>query len=350
MPLREPAGGGFRPGRLAGICAALLGLLLLVLLAGLSVGAAPVRPWVLLSRASNVEEAARARDILLGLRLPRILLAAVVGAALSAAGVTFQAVLRNPLADPYILGVSGGAALGAILTAAFGAGDGTASAAGLIRSLFAFGGAAGTLLLLFALARASGRISNTSLLLTGAVVNAFFSALILFIITVVDYTRFQSVFFWLVGTIEPSGYGPLAATAACVAGSLLGLVLLSGRLNLLSLGDDEARSLGVEPDSIKKLAIIAASLATASAVSMSGLIGFVGLMVPHATRAVLGSDHRSLLPAAALGGAIFLVAADTAARTLLAPVEMPVGIITAVCGGPFFLYLFQRRRAREMGG
>jgi len=341
---------GFRPARLAGLCLALLVALAAAIAFGLSVGAAPVRPWSFLAGSLSGEEAQRAREILLGLRLPRVLLAALVGAALSTAGAGFQAVLRNPLADPYILGVSGGAALGAILSALAGSGEGSV-AAELLRPVLSFGGAGATLALLFALARRSGGVSRTALLLTGAVINAFFSALILFVITVVDYTRFQRVFFWLVGTLEPVSYGTLAATALLVTVAVTLLILSSGRLNLLALGDEEARSLGVDPERIRTFTILAASLATAAAVSTSGLIGFVGLMVPHGVRAAIGPDHRMLLPTAALAGAVFLVVADTAARTVLAPVEMPVGVVTALCGGPFFLYLFHRsgRQARGAG-
>jgi iron complex transport system permease protein len=331
------------------------------MLIGLWVGAAPVSPLELLSGRLTGDEAARAREILFGLRLPRVLLAALVGAALSASGVTFQAILRNPLADPFILGISGGAALGAILVAALGldlaatsgaaaAGSGglasflTVAGSSLVRPLAAFAGSALTLLLLLTLSRFSPRGSNAPMLLTGVVVNAFFSAVILFVITVVDYTRFQRVFFWLVGSLEPPAPGPLAATALACALGLAGLIALSSRMNLLVLGEDEAHSLGIDPEKTKRRAILAASLLTAAAVSLSGLIGFVGLMVPHAARALFGSDNRVLVPVSALGGAAFLVLADTLARTLLAPVEMPVGILTAVCGGPFFLFLFHRRQ------
>ena len=337
--------GTFSPARTLAVCLVLFVVLVVALAAGLSVGAAPVRPWTLLSGALSGDEAMRAREILLGLRLPRLLLAAIVGAALSAGGVAYQAVLRNPLADPFILGVSGGAALGAILSSALGLEAGAGEGAlGLARPVLAFAGAVAAILALFAVSRGSRRrLSETSVLLTGAIINAFLSAVILFVITVADYTRFQRVFFWLVGSIEPPPLAPLATTGLLVAAGLAALVLLSGRMNVLSLGDDEARALGIDPHAVRRNTILAASLVTAAAVSMSGLIGFVGLMVPHAARTILGPDHRSLLPASALAGAAFLVAADSVARSLLAPVEMPVGIITALCGGPFFLYLFNRR-------
>jgi iron complex transport system permease protein len=265
-----------------------------------------------------------------------------VGAALACSGATFQAVLRNPLADPYILGVSGGAALGAICSTAFGLDRSPAGWA--LRPLAAFAGSSCTIILIFLLARMRGRVSNYPLLLTGVVVNAFFSAMILFIITVADYTRFQQVFFWLVGSIEAPGWGALGALTVAIFAGLCGLFLLAGKMNLMSLGEEEARALGVDADRVKRIAILTASFVTAAAVSWSGLIGFVGLMVPHAVRLVWGPDHRLLLPASALGGAAFLVAADTGARTFMAPVEMPVGIITAAIGAPFFLFLFHREK------
>ena len=333
----------FTAGRLARVTLLLSAILAVVILLALGTGAAPVPVLrTLFGPAGGTEETLRAREILFGLRLPRILLGAMVGAALASAGVTFQAVLRNPLADPYILGVSGGAALGAIVAAALGLDR--AAGGWALRPLFAFAGSATTILLLFLLARLRGRVSNYPLLLTGVVVNAFFSALILFIITVADYTRFQQVFFWLVGNIEAPGWPTLAALGVGLAAGFCGLYLLAGRMNLMSLGEEEARGLGVDVDRVKLAAILIASFVTAAAVSWSGLIGFVGLMVPHAARLLWGPDHRLLLPAAALGGAAFLVAADTGARTLMAPVEMPVGIITAAIGAPLFLFLFHREK------
>ena len=336
----------FTKGRLLLISGLLAVLLAVVIALALGIGSAPVPVIQTLFGSHPVpggDEALRAREILMGLRLPRILLAALVGAALACAGATFQAVLRNPLADPYILGVSGGAALGAITAAALGADS--APAAWALRPLAAFAGASSTILLIFFLARLRGRVSNYPLLLTGVVLNSLFSAVILFVITVADYARFQQVFFWLVGSIEAPPWPALAALAVALACGLAVLFALANRLNLLSLGEEEARALGVDVDRVKLGAILAASFVTATAVSWSGLIGFVGLMVPHAGRLLGGPDHRLLLPASALGGAIFLIAADTGARTLMAPIEMPVGIITATIGAPFFLILFQREKA-----
>lgn len=335
----------FTPGRFVAVCAALLGILVFVCLLAMEMGSARVSFLGTLFGASvDARSSELARTILLDLRLPRILLAAMVGAALGAAGTTFQAVLRNPLADPYILGVSGGAALGAIAATALGAdrlGFGFA-----LRPLAAFLGAGSTILALVLLARLRGRASNYPMLLTGVVLNALFSALILFIITVADYTRFQEVFFWLVGAIPSPTWPTIALLAVLLLAGLAALTLLGGRLNLLSLGEEEAGSLGIDVDRVKLVAILVASLVTATAVSWSGLVGFVGLMAPHAARRLWGPDHRLLVPASALGGAIFLVAADTGARSLMAPAEMPVGVVTALIGAPIFLVLF-RRETRE---
>ena len=334
----------FTPARLARVTTLLVVLLALTIGLAIGVGAVhvPILATLFGGSGGGPDEVARAREILLGLRLPRVLLAALVGAALASAGTTFQAVLGNPLADPYVLGVSGGAALGAIAAAA--AGVDSAPGGWALRPLAAFAGAAITIGMIFFLARLRGRVSNYPLLLTGVVVNAMFSALILFIITVADYTRFQQVFFWLVGNLESPAWPTLGPLAVALGAGFAYLFTLAHKLNILALGEQEARALGVDVDRVKLGAILAASFITAAAVSWSGLIGFVGLMVPHAARRLWGPDHRLLLPASALGGAIFLVAADTGARTLMAPTEMPVGILTAAIGAPFFLYIFHREK------
>ena len=287
------------------------------------------------------------RTILLDVRLPRVLLGALVGAALASAGVAFQAVLRNPLADPFLLGVSGGALLGRVLWASLGASDPLDP--GLGAPLAAFAGALGTLAVLFGLTRAGGRTRSVTLLLVGVVLNAFFSAVVLFLLTAGDTARTRDLFYLLVGTLPSPSWGVLAMVATLVLGSVLGLGLGAHRLNLLSLGDESAAHLGVQVERATWAAIAVASLATASAVAFAGIIGFVGLVVPHALRLALGPDHRRLVPGAALGGAAFLVLADAGARTLLQPVQLPVGVLTAGIGGPFFLVLLWRR-LREAGG
>ncbi len=278
---------------------------------------------------------------ILRIRLPRILMAALAGAALGASGAVFQAVLRNPLADPYILGVSGGAALGAFL----------ATAAGLqalapvlpVREAAAFLGAAATVGSLFLLSSAGGRLLSYPMLLIGVIMNTVYLALILLIETVVDFTRLHGVRLWMIGSIPIEGYGLISGLSALLVLGVAGLSLCGRDLNLMSAGEDAARSLGVTVERTRLVTVLLASLVTAAVVSVAGPIGFVGLIVPHAARLVFGPDHRLLVPACALTGAIFLMAADTAARTVMAPTEIPVGVITALCGGPFFLWLYRRQ-------
>jgi iron complex transport system permease protein len=282
------------------------------------------------------------RDILVRVRLPRVFLAALVGAALSGAGVVFQAVLRNPLADPYILGVSGGAALGAVLFTALLGSAALGSALG--RPGAAFAGALATLFFL-SLARVGGRTEPTVLLLVGVVLNAFYSAVILFLLTAGDASRFRGALFYLVGSMASASslsWPVLGSIAVFAAAGLAFLLVISHRLNLLAFGEEVAGHLGVDAEKTVWVAVAGASLITAAAVAFTGLVGFVGLIVPHLVRTLAGPDHRLLLPASALGGAAFLVLADTVARTVVAPGEMPVGVVTALVGGPFFLFLFLR--------
>jgi iron complex transport system permease protein len=285
------------------------------------------------------------REILLGYRLPRILLAAIVGAALSGAGVGFQAVLRNPLADPFILGVSGGALVGAVLFTTLS--GSAALGAPIGESLAAFAGATGTLFVLFHLARVRGRTGSTTLLLVGVVLNAFYSAVIVFLLTAGDPGQFQSVLFRLIGWIPSPRPVVLLAAGAIVVLGLLVLLLHGHRLNLLAFGEETAGQLGVEVERTIWTVVIGASLITAAAVAFTGLVGFVGLIVPHLVRTVQGPDHRLLLPVSALVGSGFLILADTTARTVVQPTEVPVGVITTLLGGPFFLLLFLRRMRAE---
>ncbi len=282
-----------------------------------------------------------ARAILLEVRLPRIVLAAMVGAALSAAGAAYQAILRNPLADPFILGISGGAALGAVLFTACAGDQEVGSVVG--RPLSAFAGAVATLLLLFRLARVRGRTATTPLLLVGVVLNAFDSAVILALLTAGDPARFQGVLLYLVGALGWAPWESLAAAGALVVAGLAVVWALSHCLNLLALGEEQAATVGVPVERTIWAVLLAASLPAAAATALVGLVGFVGLIVPHAVRVAFGPDHRVLVPASALGGAAFLLLADTLARTAVAPAELPVGVITACAGGPFFLLLYLHR-------
>ena len=318
--------------------AGLLALLALSFTIGLSVGATR---FTLLDLWRDGDTGRLARDLIIGIRLPRVVLAAIAGAALAGAGVAFQAILRNPLADPYILGVSGGAAVGAVLPlAVFGGG---LAAWSQLRPLTAFAGAILATALVIRLAGARGRAAGTPILLIGWVANSFFFSLILFLETTLDFVDLQGVLFWLVGSLSTPTVDLLVPLGATVVAGLTALFLLSARFNLLSLGEEEAAHLGVRVPAVRLAGIVAASLVTATVVSITGMIGFVGLMVPHIVRLWIGSDHRLLLPGAALFGSSFLVLADALARTIAAPTELPVGVITALAGGPFFLWLYRSR-------
>jgi iron complex transport system permease protein len=271
------------------------------------------------------------------LRLPRALLGAMVGGALSVSGVAFQALLRNPLADPYILGVSGGAAVGALLASLFLAG------AFLPLPACAFLGAALAATTVFLLARRGGGVSRERLVLMGVVVGAFLNALIMMMVTLAPPGRIPGAVYWLMGDLGQGTLPRVGLLAPYVAIGLAGLLLLSRALDLLLLGDEAAFHAGLPVERVKTALYLTASLLAGSVVAVSGLIGFVGLIVPHGARALVGSSHRRLLPAALLFGAAFLLLADVAARTLSPSGELPVGVVTALVGAPFFLALLRGR-------
>ena len=276
-------------------------------------------------------------EIFVRVRLPRIILAAIVGAALACSGVVFQALLRNPLADPYILGISSGAGLGTIIAVISGL-NWTLWGRSPI-AVFAFAGALGTVWLVWFIGRITGRAHVTGLLLAGVVVNAFFSAVIMFLTSIAKSQQIHATIFWLMGNMTEEKLAVLWVGSGCILAGILALYFISPQLNALSFGEDDARSMGVDIARTQTIAFAAAAFITAMAVSLSGLIGFVGLVVPHAVRLVLGPDHRQLLPLSGIIGAIFLVAADTVARVVVAPAQLPVGVVTAIVGGPFFLVL-----------
>lgn len=291
--------------------------------------------------------------VLFRLRIPRVLLAAEVGAALSVAGVALQALLRNPLADPFVFGLSGGAAIGtAIVVAASGTAVGAAalSAASLVgllpAQLAAVAGAMAAALLVFALGRARGQLEPTRALLVGVVFNSFASAVVLSVEAVLQPEQTQAVLLWLSGTLGYEALPLLAGAGVALLAPALVLIALAGRLNLLALGDEGAAALGVDVARTRLLAFFAASAAVGIAVAFTGLVGFVGLVVPHAVRLVTGPDHRVVLPASALGGAAFLVLADALARVLFRGLgaEPPVGAVTAIVGAPLFVALLWSRR------
>jgi len=305
---------------------------------------AQVDPLADFIKAVKGGELSRDSAILLKLRLPRLLMAGIVGAALSVAGAGFQGLLRNPLADPFILGVSGGGALGAIIAIALGVGTVLGSVPAV--PLFSFLGAFGTVLVVFRIARIEGRVPAHTLLLAGVVANAFLSALIMFVVSITKVSIAYSIVSWMMGSVGYESYSTiLGISAYVIAGGAL-LFGLSRDLNLMSLGEDAAHQTGVAVERTKGAAFFAASLVTGAVVSVSGLIGFVGLIVPHVTRLIFGPDHRLLVPCSMLAGAIFLMICDTLARTIIAPTEIPVGVVTALCGGPFFILLLRRRQSR----
>lgn len=276
-------------------------------------------------------------EILVQVRIPRVLLAAMVGAALAASGVIFQALLRNPLADPYILGVSSGAGLGAMLAVIGGLGWTLWGRSPI--AVFAFLGALGTVWLVWALGRITGKYQVTGLLLAGVVVNAFFSAMIMFLISIAKSQHLYATLFWLMGNMTEEDWFVLWVGGGCILAGIVALFFLGPQLNIISVGRQDARSVGVRVERVELAAFAVSAFITAVAVSLSGLIGFVGLIVPHAVRLVFGPDHRQLVPLSSLAGAVFLVVADTVARMVVAPAQLPVGVVTAMIGGPFFLFL-----------
>jgi iron complex transport system permease protein len=323
-------------------------LLILVILVSITLGSVNVPPFrsirILLQSILGLKGAGSdtERTIILSLRLPRAILAGLVGAGLSVSGATFQALLRNPLADPYILGVSSGAAVGAIIAILLGLGT---FSFGL--PLASFLGALLTILVVFYFGRQDRKIHPHTLLLAGVITGSFLSALIMFFISVSRREELHTILFWLMGDFSFSNPRAILIIFPYI---LLGVVLLylrSRHLNLILSGEENAIQLGVDVEKLKLISYLSASLITAASVSACGLIGFVGLIIPHSVRLIFGPDHRLLIPSAALLGASFLIASDTIARTLLAPVELPVGVITAAFGGPFFIYLLKTRKGMK---
>ncbi len=276
-------------------------------------------------------------------RLPRAIAGALVGAALASAGVVLQALLRNPLATPFTLGVSAGASLGAMTVLILGV---TVSFAGVSAvPLASFAGSLVAVGIVYALARLRRQgLSTNVLLLAGVTLNSLFSAIILFVQYLADFSQSFQAIRWLMGNLDVSSYDPIFSALPMLGLAFAAFATLPRSLNLLALGPDHAATRGVDVLRAQRLAFVSASLATGAAVSVGGPIGFIGIIVPHMVRLLVGADHRIVLPASAFLGAAFLVTCDVGARTLMAPVELPVGIITAVLGGPFFLWLLIRHR------
>lgn len=286
------------------------------------------------------------RLILFRIRLPRALMGVIVGGALAAAGTVLQALLRNPLAEPHLLGVSGGAAFGGVVMLV------VVGAAGVLPALLvpagAFVGALLAMLIVYRLGTVHGRLQPYTFLLAGVVCNAFTGALIMALNAFADFFQAHGILFWLMGSLEARSYWLVAASAAYLAGGLAWLIGHTRAFNVLSLGEESAAQLGVPVGQVRRAAFVVSSLLVGAAVSVSGMIGFVGLIVPHVTRRLIGADYRLLLPASVLVGGTFLVLADTVARSALGAGEIPVGVVTALCGGPFFIYLLRREGGRAV--
>lgn len=278
-------------------------------------------------------------------RFPRLLLAVFVGAALSIAGAVMQGVFGNPLAEPAVVGVSTGAAVGACLVIVFG----FTFAGSFTSVLLAFVTGIATTLLVYLSARSNGRTEVVTIVLTGVAVNALGGAVIALLVFLGDTQQREQIVFWQLGSLNGTRWQDVAVAAPLIAIGVFGCLLLSRRLDLLALGERQARHLGVRVESLRVVSITLVALLTAAAVAMCGIIAFVGLVVPHVMRMVLGPGHRVLLPASALAGAVLLTAADLVARTAVPYAELPIGMITALVGGPFFFWLLRRSR-RQAGG
>jgi iron complex transport system permease protein len=338
--------------RLAVVLGLMAPVFLLCLLLAAAIGAVSIDPWHMVQMMWNRTGLTHITPvwplshevILFTVRLPRVVGAALVGTALSTAGVLFQGLLRNPMADPYIIGTSAGAALGAVVALLLPLGV-TLYGFGLV-PLFAFIGAMVAVMVVYNLARVGGRTPIVSMLLSGFAVSSLLVAAMSLLMVVSDrlQLKLHQIFSFLMGGISVSDWRQIEVIAPLVVGGVLAGRLYAFRLNAFSLGEEGAAYLGLEVERDKMVVLALGSVLTAAAVSLGGLIGFVGLVVPHAVRLVLGPDHRLLLPAAALGGGAFLVLADLLARSLLSPAEVPVGIITALVGAPFFIYLLRRSR------
>jgi len=319
---------------MVGLAAALVAAALLAV----AVGAVWVSPlttlrlvaWKLGAIERPDDVARSAEVIVFQLRLPRVILAGVVGAALAASGTVFQGLFRNALADPAIIGVSSGAALGALAV-----------------PLAAFVGATATALVVYRLARVGPAVHVATLLLAGIAIAAVISSLMSLVMSY-SGEEIRDIYAWLLGGLVAEGWRSIAIVVPVVVVGVAGATLVAHELNLVALGEERAAQLGVEVDRLKRRAIAIGALLAAAAVSVAGVIGFVGLMTPHLLRLVIGADHRRLLPASLLGGATLLILADLMARTVIAPSELPVGVVTALLGGPFFLFLL-RREGRNAG-
>jgi iron complex transport system permease protein len=324
------------------VLAGLSFVLLLAAAVALFVGGASISAGAILrALTGRAEPDSIERVVAVSLRLPRIGAAILAGGALAVAGVAFQALTRNPLAEPSILGISSGAAFGVVTGQIFGLGLTFIGALAL--TAFAFAGALIAAAAVYLIASAHGGIAIQTLLLAGVIVGIFFSSAITVLISLVDFNRLGGVIHWLLGNLAPLPPGPLLLFAM-LAGVGFWLVIAQARaLNLLALGEEAARQIGVDAERLKRRIFGGAALLTATVVAFTGPIGFIGLIVPHMLRGLLGQDNRVLVPAALVGGGVFLLVADTVARNVVAPAELSVGVLTSFCGAPFFVYILRTR-------
>jgi iron complex transport system permease protein len=279
-------------------------------------------------------------------RLPRLVMAIVVGAVLATVGVALQALVRNPLAEGGILGISGGGALGAIIALVFLSRLGWSET---VVPIVAFGAALLSTVAVYRLAEVDGQLEPFTLLLVGVIFNAFWGAAIMVVNSVVNFYYAHTILFWLMGSLEAPTWHEVALVAALGFAGFVALMYYARDMNLLSLGDEAAAELGVDVNFLRRLIFVATSVMVGAVVSVSGIIAFVGLIVPHMLRIAFGSDHRLLIPASLLGGAAFMVIADLIARVAISPAEIPVGAITALFGGPFFVYMLRREGGKPLG-
>ena len=279
--------------------------------------------------------------IVLEIRLPRVILAGLVGAALAIAGATYQGLFRNPLADPYLIGVAQGAALGAVIGFLLPT-TWHVMGFGLI-PLLAFTGALASTAIVYSLARIGKTLPVTTLILAGVALGALWGSIVSYLI-ISSGEKIHGIMFWLMGSFSLSQWSEAKIVLPYVLLGVIVILLYARPLNLMQLDEEQAQQLGINVERLKLVLLAAATLITAAAVSFAGIIGFVGIIIPHAVRLIWGADHRFLLPLSVLTGAIFLILADLIARTALAPTEIPIGVITALCGAPFFLYLLRRRK------
>jgi iron complex transport system permease protein len=314
---------------------ALTGVVVVVFLGSLSVGAADV-PLAEVVRTLTGGGSEASRTLILELRLPRALLALLVGGGLAISGAVFQAVLRNPLAEPYILGVSGGAAVGAVLAVVLGLASVTIWA---VPGASFVGGLVAIFIVLGIATAAGSALSPRVLILAGVVVGAFFNAIILLMLALADAESFRSAIFWMMGSLSGASWTQVGIVATYGIPAMIVLVLCARPLNLLAIDEQSAFHLGVSVRRLRRVIYLVTSLLVAATVAVSGVIGFVGLVIPHALRLGWGADHRLVLPGSVLAGGAFLLATDTLARTVVAPGELPTGVLTAIVGVPFFVAL-----------